>query len=530
MREQFLAIFWAQLRITRNHFPRTSFGTLLSASVTGIWYMLFILFAVLLARALQAAPLIQLPLLLSVGLLAVFAYMLVVPLATISAGWSLQLDKLQAFPISNDTLFLIEVLLRLTSSPEMVILLMGGLIGLELRRDIFPLAPLAIFLFLSFSLFIQLAVRDFLLHSLAKSRYRELFAVLFVSFALVPQLLANKRILLIVKPYMLALANGRLTPWHATAGISIGAFPLEGIAGILGWNAIAWLLARGQFMKSLRREDSFRQPGLFGKEVSRRLDVIGYLTRSMPDPFGCLVEKEFRSLLRMPRFRVLFGMACVFSIIVFMPIAMQVGQTSFLGQNALPITSMYGMLLLSDVLLLNIFGFDRGATQLFFVTPASLSGIVRAKNLVAVVFVGLQSLLVPLFLFVVRVKFSWFSLGAGCFSAAVETLFLLSAGNLLSVYIPRPIDPRTSFRQQSGAKPQLWLLGCTLGMFLLVSAAYFARWATDRDWVLLAVLSLEIAVGLIVYRISLESTIEHALSSSEAIVTALSRNASPVST
>jgi ABC-2 type transport system permease protein len=289
------------------------------------------------------------------------------------------------------------------------------------------------------------------------------------------------------------------------------------------------VLARRQFMHSLRREDSFRPAAIANKVSQRGIDVVGSLTRCLPDPFGALVEKEFRTLVRMPRFRVLFGMACVFSIFVFMPVVMRVQQNSFVGQNALPITSMYGLLLLSDALLLNVFGFDRGATQVYFVTPLSISAVIRAKNLAAIAFVALQSTAVPLLLFLFQVKFSWLSLAAGFLSATVETVFLLAAGNLLSVLVPRPIDPRTSLRQQSGGKMQMWLLACTVGMFLLVGAAFLARWATDRDWVLMAALALELAIGLLVYRISLDSTIAHALTSREQIVTALSKSASPVS-
>jgi hypothetical protein len=528
MREQILAILWAQFRITRNHFPRSSFGTVLSWSVSCIWHMMFAVFAVLIARALQAAPAEYLVLGLSAGLLAVFVYMLVVPLVTASAGWSLQLDKLQAFPIANRTLFLIEVLLRLTSSPEMLILLCGGFAGLLLRHDVFPLAPFFLLLFVSFTLFLQLALRDFILHSFSRNRFREMITILLAATALLPRLLVRESTLPLVKPYLLMAANGAAAPWHQVAAQSAGRFSLAGIAAILCWNVLAIFVAHRQFMKSLNREDSFRQVQLFASTASRRVDLIGSLTRTLPDPFGALFEKELRSLIRMPRFRVIFGMACVFSIFVFMPLAMNLGKHSFMNQNMLPVTSLYGLLLLSDVLLMNIFGFDRGATQVYFATPPAISLAIRAKNLAAVVFIVLQSLAVPLLSVVFRIQFSWLSLEAGLLASAVVAVFLLAAGNLLSVYLPRPINPRNPFRQQAGGKVQLWLLVCTLGMFLLVGAAFFARWATDRDWVLMAILGFELLVGLIIYRISLDSTVEQAVNSRERIVSALSQNASPM--
>ena len=189
---------------------------------------------------------------------------------------------------------------------------------------------------------------------------------------------------------------------------------------------------------------------------------------------------------------------------------------------------MYGLLLLSDALLLNIFGFDRGAAQLYFMTPATLSIVIRAKNLAAALFVAIQAMAIPVLYLLFRMHVTLLNVFAGLFSSAVVTIFLMSAGNLISVYLPRPINPASPFRKHGGAKVQLWLLACTLGMFVLVGFAFLARWASDRDWVLLAILTFEFAIGLLTYRISLESTLTHALSDREQIVNELSKNAAPL--
>jgi ABC-2 type transport system permease protein len=527
MRDQVLAIIWAQFRISRNHFPRTTAGTVLSWCVTGIWYLLFAALAVIAAVAIKEAPDEYLVLGLSSGLLGIFAYMQLMPLVTASAGWSLQVDKLQAFPIAPDTLFLIEVILRITSSPEMLILLAGGFVGLVLRTGVFPLAPLFLLLFLSFSLLLQLAIRDFILHSFSKSRYREILTVLFLCMAFLPQLIVRSTKFAKVKPYLLLIANGSATPWHQMARLSLGQLSFDGIAAIVCWNLMAGIVARRQFLKSLRQEDSFRPPTLFNKTAPGRFDLIGSLTHRLSDPFGALVQKELRTLLRMPRFRIVFGMACLFSILIFLPLTTNSSSTSFVGQNTLPMTSLYGLLLMSDAILLNIFGFDRGASQLYFMTPASLSVVIRAKNLAAVFFVALQAAAVPVLSMLFHLRVNAMGVLAAFLSSAVVTIFLLAAGNLMSVYLPRPVDPRSSFRRQ-GSKSQLWLLLCTFGMFLLVGMAFVARWATDRDWVMLAILGVEFAIGLLVYRISLDETVSHAMKSKERIVGELSKGAAPL--
>ena len=52
----------------------------------------------------------------------------------------------------------------------------------------------------------------------------------------------------------------------------------------------------------------------------------------------------------------------------------------FLRQNFFPFANLYALLLLSDTLLLNIFGTDRGATQLYFLSPTSFASVIKAKN------------------------------------------------------------------------------------------------------------------------------------------------------
>ena len=74
MWEQVLAIAWAQFRITRNHLPRTTFGTALMWFLTSLWYGAFIAAALALAFALPQAPLAKLEKWLPAGLLGGFLY------------------------------------------------------------------------------------------------------------------------------------------------------------------------------------------------------------------------------------------------------------------------------------------------------------------------------------------------------------------------------------------------------------------------------------------------------------------------
>src|SRR5258708_661447 len=165
MTQQILAIFWAQFRILRNRFPRTSFGAVLMASVSLLWQGLFAWLGVFLAIAIPRATLPDLHQWLPVGLLILFLYWQTIPLVTMSTGWSLQLGKLQIYPVSSRALFSIEAMLRLTSSPEAIIVLVGGMVGLMGHPGVPGFAPLWLFLFVPLNLLLQLAIRDFVAYA-----------------------------------------------------------------------------------------------------------------------------------------------------------------------------------------------------------------------------------------------------------------------------------------------------------------------------------------------------------------------------
>jgi ABC-2 type transport system permease protein len=533
MTQQILAIIWAQFRITRNHLPRTTFGAVLMWFLTGLWYAMFVAIAVSAAVGIPYLPMQTLRLALPISLLALFLYNQTIPLFTLSTGWALQINKLQVYPIRDSALFSLEVLLRVTSAPETILVLLGGVVGLARRSDVPAIAALCLLLFIPLNLFLQLAAREFVTHAFARNRFREIITIFFVSIGVLPQLLIRTGLGVKLKPYFLLFANGHGTPWQATAALSLGQGSLLNFALLAAWTVLTFALARWQFANGLTQDDSFRggAPGstaLSKKEVSGSiLDSFGDLFQ---DPIAALVQKELRSLVRMPRVRVMFGMACIFSAVIFLPIVMGEGgrsSASFFKRDFFPFVNLYALLILADVLLLNIFGTDRGAAQLYFLSPTPLASIIKAKNLVAWFFILLQNLLVaavtPFFTHI-----SLVALLAGFLASAVATIHLMWAGNLLSVMMPRPIDPSSTMRKQGNAKIQLWILLCTLGMAVLVGLGYLARWAVGSEWALLSVLVFEFLIGYVIYRVALDSAVERGIAERERIIDALSKTSSPI--
>jgi ABC-2 type transport system permease protein len=190
---------------------------------------------------------------------------------------------------------------------------------------------------------------------------------------------------------------------------------------------------------------------------------------------------------------------------------------------------LYGLLLLSDTLLLNVFGLDRGASQAYFVMPLPLKTVLAAKNLTAVIFVVLQNAVILLVAALVGTRLNSAGITSGILASAVVTVFLLAIGNWTSLSMPKPADPKQTFRKQAGAKMQIWLFGSAVGLFVLIGFAFLARYALQSDWVLLAVLSFELLIGIAIYCMGLESAVERGIRDREKIIQLLSRSGSPVS-
>src|SRR6202167_3051257 len=185
------AIVWAQWRSVRNHFPRANVGGLVFTGVlTTIWYGAFAYFGVLAGILLsRASEVVAFHKLLPAALLLVFLYWQVIPVLLTSMGASLDLRKLLVYPIPRRALFAIEVILRLSTAVEMLLILMGAAIGLLLNRSVPLWAPFSLAIFVLFNLFCSTGVRDLLVRLLAHKRAREMVVFLVVIAAALPQLM-----------------------------------------------------------------------------------------------------------------------------------------------------------------------------------------------------------------------------------------------------------------------------------------------------------------------------------------------------
>jgi ABC-2 type transport system permease protein len=526
------AILWAQWRTLRNFYPRG--GVAWTAILGSIWYGIWTLAAIAIARLLSnPANLGTLRTALPGGLLLVFLYWQVVPLLMAATGASLELRKLQAYPIPVSQLFGIEVMLRVTAAIEMVLVLVGIAIGVLLNPRIPGWSALATLLYLLFNLFFAVGLRDLIARILARKRIREIAFILLVIAAGLPQFLMTRGPLpTSAIGAFLARDSWIGWPWSAAASLIQGADLARSGVILVAWTVAAALFGRWQFRYTLSFDPEAAGAGETSATAPAGLSERFFRLPSVffRDPLAALIEKEIRFLLRSPRFRLVFLMGFTFGLVVWLPMAL--GRTStprsFLGDNYLTVVSVYSLLLLSEVCFWNFFGFDRSAAQIYFLAPVPFSRVLIGKNLTAVFFILLEISAITLVCAFLGMPLDLRRLAEAYSVAGVVSLFLLGAGNVLSIHQARAVNPSTSFRTGAAGRVQAMLFVIYPVAFLPAGLAYLARWAFDSEAAFFAVLVIDSIIGLIVYRLALESAIEAAERMKEKMLTALSVGDAPI--
>jgi ABC-2 type transport system permease protein len=112
--------------------------------------------------------------------------------------------------------------------------------------------------------------------------------------------------------------------------------------------------------------------------------------------------------------------------------------------------------------------------------------------------------------------------------AGVVSIFLLGAGNLMSVRQARGVNPDSSFRSGAAGRVQAMLFVVYPLAAIPAGLAYLARYAFDSEAVFFAVLALDAVAGLIVYRTALDSAVQWAAQMRERLITSLSAGEGPI--
>jgi ABC-2 type transport system permease protein len=180
--------------------------------------------------------------------------------------------------------------------------------------------------------------------------------------------------------------------------------------------------------------------------------------------------------------------------------------------------SVYALLLLSDALFWNCFGFDRSAAQVYFLVPVKMSTVLAGKNLAAAFLVLMEIAAIALVCAALRLPLSGRQILEAFAVTCVITLFILAVGNLSSLYNPRAVNPVKAMKT-AAQQPLAGAVDAGVSLTLVpVALAYLARYAFDTEWAFFGVLLFGGVVGVLVYFYSMQSALKAAADRREQII------------
>ena len=481
---------------------------------------------------------------LPLGFMGVCLYWQAMPVLSASMGSSLDLRKLLVYPVPHEKLFRIELLLRVSNAIEVLMVLAAAVIGLLCNpafagRTVFLSLAGAVLVFAVFNVLLASGVRSLLERLLARRKVRELVALVLALMWVVPRFVMMTG----AKPAWLTGAGAVMRsfgwPWSAAAhaaipfGESAGTTALAWLS-LCVWVSVAAWFGRTQFERNLRY-DSLAAQATPMKPVSyrtRRWSERFYRVPALlwKDPLAAIVEKELRTLMRSPRFRLVFVMGFTFGLMFWLPMVLRrnASHPGFLAQNFLVIVCIYAMTLIGQVTYWNCFGIDRSAAIFYFAAPQPLSRALLGKNIACLFFLYLEALVLTVLTLAVRVNFT--------FRQAVETFvvigvcsaYVMALGNLSSVHYPRALTPERVSQSGGGNRAQA-MVGMLYPVVLLpVGLAYIARYAFDSEVAFAVVLAVAAIIAAIFYWVAMDSAVKSAAARRQMILEALSQGDGPV--
>jgi ABC-2 type transport system permease protein len=537
------AILWAQwrsIRITR--FGPGRGGAIFSALTSALWYAFWAVVAVGVgAFTSDAESRHDIETLLPAMLIFVVIYWQLAPILVASLGASLDLKKLLVYPVPTENLFWVEVMLRVTTGLEMLLILTGAAIGL-IRNPVFGgwqrapriIAPLL--LFVVFNLLLAAGLRSLIERLLGRKHLREVFVLVLVLVGALPQLLMVTGAPRGLWRKLFTENSSVLWPWVATARIALSGSAAAPWVVLLVFTAGAYLFGRWQFESNLRFDIQAEQatsdsPGATAQNSwSTRLFRLP--SALLPDPIAAIVEKELRTLIRTPRFRLVFIMGFTFGLVVWLPLTFgrQLEHRSAATDNFLTLVCLYALALLGQVTYWNAFGFDRSAVQGYFAWPVPISKALVGKNVAAGIFVLLEMIAVTLACLLLRMQPNALKILEAYLVTPVVALYLLAAGNISSVHVPRPLSAERSAQGGAAGRSQAFMFFVYPLALTPVLLAYLARYAFDSELIFYVLLAFAAGLGGVVYWVALDSAVKAAERRREQIITELSRSEGPVAT
>lgn len=286
------------------------------------------------------------------------------------------------------------------------------------------------------------------------------------------------------------------------------------VALLAAYTALAWWLL-------WRRLRSVYQGEIYAEtfKVHRELKVKpGWRLPGLDEKFSAIVEKELRYLRQNPRVLILMANPLIIFLFVVLGPARKLMYFShpaallggFAGLLALSVTNLSG----------NVFGMDGQGFGRWLLSPLPLRKVLMAKSLTQ----GL--LLTALYLAGALWVAGRGELSLTMFLAVTSgflgvLIILLGAGNVISVYWPKRIDPSQMTSRIVSQAAGLAALVITMALAIPAGAVVLIAWYWNLDWLPLVAGVVALAASLKIYSLLLTWATRHANDHLEELATTL---------
>ncbi|MGH9734006.1 MAG: hypothetical protein ACRD8A_05400 [Candidatus Acidiferrales bacterium] len=471
----------------------------------------------------------------------VFLFWQLFPIIATALTETFDSSNLLRFPLSYRSFFIVRLVYgSLDPATAMGSLwLLGLFIGITVAKPpLFLAAAVVLVLFGAVNVLLARTIFAWLERWLAQRRTREIMGLVFFLIIVGVQFIGPLTARFEHHSHVQATQYGEallpvervLPPGLAAASIAqfsrgnlsygFAAFLLLGVyVASLFWLFHIRILA--QFRGENLNESAAARPASRAHKLPVR---AGWEIPFVSGPTAAIFQKELTYLARSGPMLFTLLMPIVI-LLIFRVTPGRNGVNSFMNvapDFAFPVGAAYALLMLTN-LIYNNFGADASGVQFWFVSPARLRDVVRAKNLVHVTVLAAEMVLVwiavdlmfrtPSFLYTIA------TIAAVLFAAPIN----FGVGNLLSIYSPKKLDFGTFGRQRAASTTAFSALFIQAAMFGVIALAFVVGVHLHNLWITTAVLLVLAGFGFVGYAAALRHIDTLALTRRESLISELSK-------
>ncbi|MGH9468028.1 MAG: hypothetical protein ACRD1Y_11805 [Terriglobales bacterium] len=474
---------------------------------------------------------------LSVLLWPLFLFWQIFPIAGAAFSERQDLRHLARYPLALGPYCLLRVIFGSADVANIVgaLCTCGLLVGILLARPVLaPVAVVAALLFFAFNLLLSQMIAAWLERWLAKRRTREILTVVFFAVIIgvnfvgpitrhwshVRQGAAAAHL-----PLLLPLASWLPPGLWAEALASVARGRLLVSLGALVLLAVCAVVVFALLRIRLRAE-------YFGEVVTDAVapaaparPAVARLApphrRGLEGPVAAVAEKEFGYIRRSPY--MFFTLAMPIVILLLFAVGGFSGGGGGMAQAAryaYPIGLGYALITFTN-LVFNVCGADAGGVQLYFVTPVRFRQVLEGKNLAHAVLLAIEAAILYAVVWLLHSRPPAVILAATLLGFVFAVLCAFTAGNLISLYMPKKMDLARVGRHAARGASSLIAMAVQGGAMGLAVLAMIGGFALHQPWVGLLIIFVLSVLAAVTYVLALRQTDHIALARREALMSEL---------